>query len=462
MEVSVTDLSPCKKQLRIEVDAETVDAKFDAVAKDFRRQAQLPGFRPGKAPLANVMRSYGDKIADEAKRALMADSYGQALKDKDLKPVIMPEIEELQFGHGKPFQYMATLEVSPSFDLPEYEGLEVEKERRSVTDDDVKKALAKLQDQRVEYKDVERPMAEDDFVVVNYKGTIDDKPITDTVKVARGLSEQSNAWLHLKRNPLVPGLVEALIGGNKGDKKTVPVKFPEEFIYEELVGKEGQFEVEIVDIKEQSLPELDDTFAKSFGAEGIDKLTEGVEADLKNELEYSEKQSIRNQCVQKLLEKVTCDLPETIVNQATRAVVHNIVQSNHNRGVSKDVIEENKDDIYSNAKSNAEVRVKANYILAQIAEKEGIKVTEQELSRQISAMAMQQKIKPQKMADQLKENGGIYEVQEEILNSKVIDLLEEKAKITEVDPKPESDKDCCDNPGEDCCDNPKEKGKLPA
>ena len=169
MEVSVTDLSPCKKQLRIEVDAETVDAKFDAVAKDFRRQAQLPGFRPGKAPLANVMRSYGDKIADEAKRALMADSYGQALKDKDLKPVIMPEIEELQFGHGKPFQYMATLEVSPSFDLPEYEGLEVEKERRSVTDDDVKKALAKLQDQRVEYKDVERPMAEDDFVVVNYK-----------------------------------------------------------------------------------------------------------------------------------------------------------------------------------------------------------------------------------------------------------------------------------------------------
>ena len=455
MEVSVTDLSPCKKQLRIEVDAETVDAKFDAVAQAFRRQAQLPGFRPGKAPLANVMRSYGDKIADEAKRALMADSYGQALKDKDLKPVIMPEIEELQFGHGKPFQYMATLEVSPSFDLPEYEGLEVEKERRSVTDDDVKKALAKLQDQRVEYKDVERPMAEDDFVVVNYKGTIDDKPITDTVKVARGLSEQSNAWLHLKRNPLVPGLVEALIGGNKGDKKTVPVKFPEEFIYEELVGKEGQFEVEIVDIKEQSLPELDDTFAKSFGAEGIDKLTEGVETDLKNELEYSEKQSIRNQCVQKLLEKVTCDLPETIVNQATRAVVHNIVQSNHNRGVSKDVIEENKDDIYSNAKSNAEVRVKANYILAQIAEKEGIKVTEQELSRQISAMAMQQKIKPQKMADQLKENGGIYEVQEEILNSKVIDLLEEKAKITEVDPKPESDKDCCDNPGEDCCDNPK-------
>ena len=174
------------------------------------------------------------------------------------------------------------------------------------------------------------------------------------------------------------------------------------------------------------------------------------EADLKNELEYSEKQSIRNQCVQKLLDAVSCALPETIVNQATRAVVHNIVQSNHNRGVSKDIIDENKDDIYNNAKSNAEVRVKANYILAQIADKEGIKVTEQELSRQISAMAMQQKIKPQKMADQLKENGGIYEVQEEILNSKVIDLLQEKAKITEVDPKPESEHSHSHEHGEDC------------
>ena len=438
MEVTVTDLSPCRKQLRIEVDAETVDAKFDTVAKDFRRQAHLPGFRPGKAPLANVMRAYNDKIAEEAKRALMADSYTEALKSNNLKPVIMPEIEELQFGHGKPFQYMATLEVSPAFELPEYTRLEVEKERRSVTDEDVNKGLSTLQEQRVEYRDVDRAMGEDDFVVVNYTGTIDGKPITDIVTVARGITEQSNAWLHLKRNPLVPGLVEGLIGASKGDKKSIPVTFPEEFIYEELTGKEGQYEVEVVEIKEQALPELDDTFAKSFGAESIDKLREGVETDLKNELEYSQKQSVRNQCVQRLLDAVTCDLPETIVNQATRAAVHNIVQSNHNRGVSKDVIEENKDDIYNNAKANAEIRVKANYILAQIAEKEDIKVSEQELSRQVAAMAMQQKIKPQKMADQLKENGGIYEVQEEILNAKVIDLLEEKAKITEIDPKPES------------------------
>jgi len=439
VEVTITDLSPCKKQLRIEIDAETVNAKFDAVAKDFRRHANLPGFRPGKAPLANVMRSYGDKIGEEAKRTLMSDSYSKALKENDLRPVIMPEVEELQFGHGKPFQYLATLEVTPAFELPEYNGIEVEKERRTVSDADVAKALDTLREQRVSYADVDRPAGEDDFIVVNFTGTIDDKPITDLVKVARGLTEQKNFWLHTKQNPLIPGIVEALIGSGKDDKKTVTVTIPDDFIYEELIGKEAKYEIEIVQVKEKSLPELDDAFAKGFGAESMDKLREGVENDLKNELEYSLKKSIRNQCVDKLLSAVNCDLPETIVNEATRAAVHNIVQQNHQRGVGKDIIEENKDRIYANAKADAEVRVRANYILSRIAEKEGIKVTDQELSRQIAAIAAQQKVKPQKLAQQLKDNGTLYQVQEEIMNGKVIDLLEEKAKVTEIDPKPDAE-----------------------
>ena len=439
MEVTITDLSPCKKQLRIEIDAETVNAKFDAVAKDFRRHAHLPGFRPGKAPLANVMRSYGDKIGEEAKRTLMSDSYAKALKENELRPVIMPEVEELQFGHGKPFQYLATLEVTPAFEMPEYIGIEVEKERRSVNDADIAKALDTLREQRVSYADMDRPVVEDDFIVVNFTGTIDDKPITDLIKVARGLTEQKNFWLHKTQNPLIPGTVEALIGSSKGDKKTVTVTIPDDFVYEEIVGKEAKYEIEVVQVKEKSLPELDDKFAKGFGAESMDKLREGVENDLKNELEYSKKKSIRNQCVDKLLGAVNCDLPETIVNEATRAAVHNIVQQNHQRGVGKEIIEENKDKIYANAKTDAEVRVKANYILSKIAEKEGIKVTDQELSRQVAAMAAQQKVKPQKLAQQLKDNGTIYQVQEEIMNSKVIDLLEEKAKVTEIDPKPEAE-----------------------
>ena len=439
MEVNITDLSPCKKQLRIEIDAETVNAKFDAVAKDFRRHAHLPGFRQGKAPLANVMRSYGDKIGEEAKRTLMSDSYAKALKENELRPVIMPEVEELQFGHGKPFQYLATLEVAPAFEMPEYIGIEVEKERRSVNDADIAKALDTLREQRVSYADMDRPAVEEDFIVVNFTGTIDDKPITDLIKVARGLTEQKNFWLHKTQNPLIPGTVEALIGSSKGDKKTVTVTIPDDFVYEEIVGKEAKYEIEIVQVKEKSLPELDDKFAKGFGAENMDKLREGVESDLKNELEYSKKKSIRNQCVDKLLGAVNCDLPETIVNEATRAAVHNIVQQNHQRGVGKEIIEENKDKIYANAKTDAEVRVKANYILSKIAEKEGIKVTDQELSRQVAAMAAQQKIKPQKLAQQLKDNGTIYQVQEEIMNAKVIDLLEEKAKVTEIDPKPEAE-----------------------
>ena len=369
----------------------------------------------------------------------MSDSYAKALKENELRPVIMPEVEEVQFGHGKPFQYLATLEVTPAFEMPEYIGIEVEKERHSVNDADIAKALDTLREQRVSYADMDRPVVEDDFIVVNFTGTIDDKPITDLIKVARGLTEQKNFWLHKTQNPLIPGTVEALIGSSKGDKKTVTVTIPDDFVYEEIVGKEAKYEIEVVQVKEKSLPELDDKFAKGFGAESMDKLREGVENDLKNELEYSKKKSIRNQCVDKLLGAVNCDLPETIVNEATRAAVHNIVQQNHQRGVGKEIIEENKDKIYANAKTDAEVRVKANYILSKIADKEGIKVTDQELSRQVAAMAAQQKVKPQKLAQQLKDNGTIYQVQEEIMNAKVIDLLEEKAKVTEIDPKPEAE-----------------------
>ena len=334
--------------------------------------------------------------------------------------------------------------------MPEYNGIEVEKERRTVSDADVAKALNTLREQRVSYTDVDRSAGEDDFIVVNFTGTIDDKPITDLVKVARGLTEQKNFWLHTKQNPLIPGIVEALIGSGKDDKKTVTVTIPDDFIYEELIGKEAKYEIEIVQVKEKFLPELDDAFAKGFGAESMDKLREGVENDLKNELEYSLKKSIRNQCVDKLLSAVNCDLPETIVNEATRAAVHNIVQENHQRGVGKDIIEENKDRIYANAKADAEVRVRANYILSRIAEKEGIKVTDQELSRQIAAIAAQQKIKPQKLAQQLKDNGTLYQVQEEIMNGKVIDLLEEKAKVTEIDPKPEEEHTHSHEHGKDC------------
>ena len=139
MNVSVENLAPCKKLVRVEVEAQQVDETFDSITKDFQRQASLPGFRPGKAPRDMVLRKYEKDINDEVKRKLISDSYRKALNEKKLDVVGYPDIEEIQFGRGQTLQFAATIETAPEFELPEYKGLEIKKESRSVTDEDVKR-----------------------------------------------------------------------------------------------------------------------------------------------------------------------------------------------------------------------------------------------------------------------------------------------------------------------------------
>ena len=141
MNVTVENLAPCKKLLRVEVDAKAVDEAFDAITKDFQKQAALPGFRPGKAPRAMVLKKYEADIKDEVKRKLIGDAYRKAVDEKKIAVVGYPDIEEIQFGRGQTLQFAATIETAPEFQLPEYKGLPAKREIKSVTDADVERAL---------------------------------------------------------------------------------------------------------------------------------------------------------------------------------------------------------------------------------------------------------------------------------------------------------------------------------
>ena len=128
MNVTVENLGPCKKLLRIELEVAAVDAAFDSVTKEFQRHAQLPGFRPGKAPRDLVLKNFGSRIDDEVKRKLIPDAYQKALEQQKLRAAVYPDIEEIQFGRGQTLQFAATVETQPEFDLPEYKGLAVKRE----------------------------------------------------------------------------------------------------------------------------------------------------------------------------------------------------------------------------------------------------------------------------------------------------------------------------------------------
>ena len=432
--ITVENLAPCKKLVRVEVDAKSVDEIFDAITKDIQKQASLPGFRPGKAPRAMVVKKYEAEINDEAKRKLIGENYRKALEEKKIQAIGYPDIEEIQFGRGQDLQFAATIETAPEFELPDYTKIPATREIKSVTDADVERAIDQLRGQQAKFDTVAREAKTEDVAVVNYTGTVDGQPITALAPTAKGLTEQKNFWVELKPGSFIPGFGEQLIGAKAGDKRTVTVDFPADFVTKELVGKKGAYEVEVVEVKEKVLPAVDEAFAKSFGADDLEKLKAGVRADLENELKHSQAKSVRGQLVKGLLYRVNFELPESAVANETRNVVYDLVRENTKRGVGRDLIESQKDEIYSIAADSAKGRVKLAFLVQRIAEQEKISVTQEEALQHAQRLAAMYQIPLEKFVADLQKRNGVNEIFEQLLHEKVFALLEQTAIVTEVAP----------------------------
>ncbi|HTD66705.1 MAG TPA: trigger factor, partial [Candidatus Limnocylindria bacterium] len=276
MNVTVENLGPCKKLLRFDIDAAAVKSAFDEATKTYQKEVSLPGFRPGKAPKDMVLKRYEKEIADEAKRKLMGDNYRNALKEHKIEVVGYPDIEEIQFGKEQAMQFAATIETSPEFTPPNYRGLDAKREKRGVSEEDIDKALQLLADRVSNFNNVEREVKEGDYVVVDYTGSSEGKPLSEIAPAAKGLTEQKGFWVEVKPDSFIPGFALQLVGAKAGDKRNVNVDFPADFVTPELAGKKGTYEVEVVEVKEKVVPALDDAFAKNYGAENFQALREGV------------------------------------------------------------------------------------------------------------------------------------------------------------------------------------------
>ncbi len=434
MNITVENLAPCKKLVRVEVDAKSVDEIFDAITKDIQKQASLPGFRPGKAPRDMVVKKYDAEIKEEAKRKLIGENYRKALEEKKIQAIGYPDIEEIQFGRGQDLQFAATIETAPEFTLPDYTKIPATREIKFVTEADVDRAIDLLRGQQAKFDTVAREAKADDVAVVNYTGTVDGQPVTALAPTAKGLTEQKNFWVELKPGSFIPGFGEQLIGAKAGDKRTVNVEFPADFVTKELVGKKGVYDVEVVEVKEKVLPPVDEALAKSFGAEDLEKLKAGVRADLENELKHSQAKSVRGQIVKGLMDRVNFELPESAVANETRNVVYDLVRENTKRGVARDLIESQKDQIYSIAADNAKGRVKLAFLVQRIAEQEKISVTQEEALQRAQQLAAMYQIPLEKFVQDLQKRNGVNEIFEQLLHEKVFALLEQTAIVTETAP----------------------------
>jgi len=432
--VTVENLAPCKKLVRVELDVTAVDSAFDAIAKDYQKQAALPGFRPGKAPRDMVIKKYDAEIKDEAKRKLIGDAYRKAIDEQKISVVGYPDIEEVQFGRGQNLQFTATIETAPEFQLPEYKGLPATLETKSVTDADVERALDLLRGQHASYNTVARPLANGDIAVVNYSGTCDGKAITELAPTAKGLTEQKNFWVETTEGKFIPGFAAQLIGANAGDKRTVNVDFPADFVTKELQGKKGVYEVELVEVKEKVLPPIDDELAKKYDADNLERFRAVVRVDLERELKQTRSNALRSQVVKELLSKVNFDLPESAVAHETRNVVYDLVRQNTQRGIARELIEQQKDEIYSVAAVNAKERVKLAFLVGRIAEQEKIQASQEDVLKRAQQLAAMYQTPFEQFIKDLQKRNGVNELYEQVLHEKVLELLEKNAIITESAP----------------------------
>jgi trigger factor len=434
--VTVENLGPCKKLLRFDVDAQEVDATFEATVKEFQKEVTFPGFRPGKAPREVVLRKHEKEVLEETKRKLKVESFKKGVLEQKISVIGHPDLEEIQFARGQNFQFAATVETAPDFELPEYRGLPAKREMAIVTEADMERALTALRTQRATFQTVERPVQEGDIAVLNYTGTCEGKPISDWAPVAKGLTEKKNFWVEIRPESFIPGFAPQLLGAKAGDKRTVTVSFAADFITKEVAGKQGAYEVEVVEVKERALPPVDDAFARQFGAKDVSDLREGVRRDLQNELNQRTRRKIRNDVINALLGRAhLSDLPETLVQAETKSVVYQIVSENQQRGVSTEVIEQQKDKIYSTAQQTAKDLLKADFLYGKIAQKEGISVTSQEVLARITAMAQANQMAPQAYLKELQKRNGVGEVEMQLLREKVINFLAENAKVEDIAPQ---------------------------
>lgn len=433
--VTIENLAPCRKLVKVTLDPETVQKKFDETIGMFQRTQKLPGFRPGKAPRHLIEKVFQKDIEGEVKSRLISDNFDKAVKEHKITPVRMPEVEEIQFGRTEGLQFAATVETEPEFEVPDYKGLPAKKEKRTVSDDDVEKALQRLREGQANFEPVAREAQTGDVVVVNYSGTTDGKPLTDIAPVAKGLTEKKGSWLKVGDGSFIPGFTEQLVGARAGDKRTVNVDFPADFVIKELEGKKGVYEVEVVEVRAANLPEINDEFAKKFELANVDDLRKNVRQTLEQELETTTRRSIREQLLTGLLNKVSCELPESVYNDEIRSVIYEVVTDNQRKGLSHQDIDAHKDQIYENAKGTARDRLKMAYLVSRIAEKEGIKVTNEDMTRYIIYQAQTNNMDPQQLAAKWKKENRFGNIANYLLHQKTVEFIEKNANIEEVEPQ---------------------------
>jgi trigger factor len=432
MKVEVEKQPGFLSKLQIELPPEEVAKEWDAIANSFARFAKIPGYRPGKAPRAVIDKRFRKEIQEELTKKLVSKSYHEAVEQQQLRVASLTNIEDIQFGEDKSMRFRATVVTAPEFELPDYKNIPVELPDTKVSDAEVEAALERLRDQSADFVDVPgRGLQMGDFAVLDFEGSVDSKPISEIApQVSKNLQGGKKFWLHLASDNFLPKFCEQLIGQKPSETRLVIVHLPDDFPLKELAGKKADYAVTLREIKEKVLPAVDDALAgKLVPGKTLVDVRQMIEHDIEHAKQHDVERAKEAQIVKYLHEQIQFELPPALLQNETRRALAEFVQRNRERGITDEMLKEKEKELIDGAAGLAANRLKTNFILHRIAEREKIEVSKEDVDLRIKQEASRYDIPPEKMRRELQQKDALDDIAEQILLGKTLDFLKANVSV---------------------------------
>jgi len=385
-----------------------------------------------------IDKRFRKEIQDELTKKLVSKSYHEAVEQEHLRVASLTNIEDIQFGEDKSMRFRATVVIAPEFELPDYKKIPVQLPDTKVSDAEIEEALERLREQSADFVDVPgRGLQMGDFAVLDFEGSMDSKPISEIApQASKNLQGGKKFWLHLAADNFLPKFCEQLVGQKPGETRLAIVEFPADFPVKELAGKKADYAVTVREVKEKVLPPIDDALAAKLApGKTLVDLRQLLEHDIEHAKEHDVERAKESQIMKYLHERIQFELPPALLQNETRRALAELVQRNRERGVTDEMLKEKERELIDGAAGVAAHRLKTNFILHRIVERENIEVAKEDVDLRIRQEAARYDISPEKMRKELQQKDVLDDVAEQILLGKTLDFL--KANVS-IEPAQES------------------------
>jgi trigger factor len=431
--VSPTETSSStKREIQVEIPAADVARETDTLIQKYQKLARIPGFRTGHAPASVIKQRFAEGIKSDVVDALVPRYFRKETEKLGLTPVSQPRVTDLHVHDGEPMRFKASFEVMPTIRVEDYKELRADKADTSVTDEEVEQSLKSLQEQRATFTTIEgSPLADGDFAQVSLDGKPKDAEAAATPDSTKPGPTGTNPvhmddiLVEIGGKGTMPEFTENLRAASAGDERTFDVHYPQDFSDQRLAGKTFTYTVQVKAVKQKTLPELNDQFAKDLGefadlADVRKRIREGMELEKKQNAEREAKDKL----VAELVKRNDFEVPEALVEHQIDIRLDRGLRALAAQGMkTEDMKKMDLNRLRAGQRDQAVQEVKAALLLEKIAEEEKLEVSDAEIDREVEALAEQSKQTPEAIRSRLTRDGALDRIRNRIRNEKTLDFL---------------------------------------